>query len=204
MRNQWKAVVLLAVVGSGRLCAAETMRVDVYVSDSDGSAELLRTGKIVASGIFEKIGVHVNWRTGKLPGQATPQKAFGVLTLEHAPESAAAGALASARIVGSSGTEIMIYKDRVLNFLSNHSNLARVGVGYILAHELAHVMQGVGRHSASGILKAQWRHGDFEEMMFHKLAFTDFDVDLIHRGLALQLANVAAAAAPEPSKLAEK
>jgi hypothetical protein len=27
-------------------------------------------------------------------------------------------------------------------------------------------MQGAGRRSESGILKAQWRHGDFEEMMF--------------------------------------
>jgi hypothetical protein len=103
--------------------------------------------------------------------------------------------------VGSQGTEITIYKDRILTFLRNHSNLAAVGVGCVLAHELAHVMQGVGRHSASGILNAQWLHADFEEMMFHKLAFTDLDVDLIHRGLALQLANVAA---PAESNLAEK
>jgi len=201
MRSQLATVVLLGVMGSSGLYAAETTRVDVYISGSDGSSQLLREGKILASGIFEKIGVHVIWRTGKLADNATPQKAFGILTLEHAPESAGAGALASARIVGSSGTEIMIYKDRVLGFLSSHSNLARVGVGYILAHELAHVMQGVGRHSASGILKAQWRHADFEEMMFHKLAFTDFDVDLIHQGLAQQLANVSA---PAPSNLAER
>jgi hypothetical protein len=200
MRSQLSTVVL-AVMGSGSMYAAEKTRVDVYISNRDDSARLLGTGKILAFGIFEKIGVHVNWRTGELADNAAPPKAFGIRTLEHAPESATPGALASARIVGSSGTEITVYKDRVLRFLDNHSNLAGVGAGYVLTHELAHVMQGVGRHSESGILKAQWSNADFEEMVFHKLAFTNFDVDLIHRGLALQLASVSA---PAVSNLAER
>jgi hypothetical protein len=91
--------------------------------------------------------------------------------------------------VGSSETEITVYKDRVRRFLDNHSNLAQVAAGYILAHELAHAMQGVARHSDSGILKAQWSSEDYQEMIFQKLAFASLDVELIHRGLALQLAN---------------
>src|SRR5580692_9280860 len=191
MRSQLTTVVLLAAIGGGGMYAAEKSRTvvyfsDVYISDRDASAQLLKPGKVLASGIFEKIGVHVNWRTGELSatrgdaGNETLRKAFGIRTLEHAPESATPGALASARIVGAAGTEITVYKDRVLRFLDNHSNLAGVGAGYVLAHELAHVMQGVGRHSESGILKAQWSNADFEEMVFHKLAFTNFDVDLIH------------------------
>jgi hypothetical protein len=200
MRSQLTTVVLLAVMGSGSMYAAEQTRVDVYLSNRDDSAQLLGAGKILASGMFEKIGVHVNWRTGELSatrgdaGNETLRKAFGIRTLKHAPESATAGALASARIVGAAGTEITVYKDRVLRFLDNHSNLAGVGAGYVLAHELAHVMQGVVRHSESGILKAQWSNDDFEEMIFHKLVFTNFDVELVHKGLALQLANSASAA----------
>src|SRR5580704_15859825 len=200
MRSQLTTVALLAVMGGGSMYAAAKTRVDVYLSNRDDSAQLMGAGKILASGIFEKIGVHVNWRTGELSatrddaGNETLRKAFGIRTLEHAPESATPGALASARILGSSGTEITVYKDRVLRFLDNHSNLAGVGAGYVLAHELAHVMQGVGRHSESGILKAQWSNTDFEEMIFHKLVFTNFDVELIHKGLALQLANSASAA----------
>jgi hypothetical protein len=195
MRSQLSTVVLLAVMGSGSMYAAEKTRVDVYISDSDDSAQLLSPGKVLATGIFGKIGVRLNWRAGELPatqgaaGHEAVQRAFGLRTLEHAPESATPGALASARIVGSSGTEITVYQDRVQRFLDSHRNLAGVGLGYVLAHELAHVMQGVGRHSESGILKAQWSNEDYHEMIFHKLAFTNFDVDLIHTGLAVQLAS---------------
>jgi hypothetical protein len=197
MRSQLTTVVLLAAIG-GSMYAAEKTRVDVYRSNRDDSSELLGPGKIVASGIFEKVGVHLNWRAGELPatqsaaGNGALQKAFGIRTLEHAPESATADALASARIVGSSGTEITVYKDRLQRFLDNHrylAGVAGVGAGYVVAHELAHVMQGVARHSESGVLKAQWSNYDFQEMVFHRLAFTNFDVELIHQGLALQLAN---------------
>jgi hypothetical protein len=197
MRSQLITVVLLAVFG-GSVYAAEKTRVDVYLNNRDDSSALLGPGKIVASGIFEKIGVHLNWHAGELPatqsaaGDGAIQKAFGVRTLQHAPESATADALASARIVGLSGTEITVYEDRLQSFLNNRRNLAGVGgagAGYVLAHELAHVMQGVKRHSASGILKAQWSSSDCDDMTFHKLAFTNFDAELIHQGLARQLAS---------------
>jgi len=82
--------------------------------------------------------------------------------------------------VGSAGTEIAVYRT-AFNASRQPWQPRGVGIGYVLAHELAHVMQGVGRHSESGILKAQWSSDDFEEMIFHKLAFTNFDVELIHQ-----------------------
>jgi len=223
MGSQLTTVVLLAAIGGVSTYAAQKTRPAVYVSDvylsnRDGSSELLGPGTVVASGIFAKIGVHLRWHLGELPatrsaaGDGAIQKVFGIRTLEHAPESATPDALASARIVGLSGTEITVYKDRLQSFLDRHPDLVRaagsgVGLllrdsvaGYVLTHELAHVMQGVARHSEFGILKAQWSNADFKDMIFHKLAFTNFDVDLIHRGLALQLANVAATA----SNLAER
>jgi len=202
MRSQLTTVVLLAAIGASMSAAEKTSTAvtvcDVYLSNHDDSSELLGPGKAVAGAIFAKIGVRLHWRAGELPatqnavGNADLQKAFGIRTLQHAPESATADALASARIVGLSGTEITVYKDRLQRFFDNHRNLAGVagaGAGYVLAHELAHVMQGVARHSESGILKANWSNNDFEEMIFHKLAFTNFDVELIHQGLTLQVAS---------------
>jgi hypothetical protein len=91
--------------------------------------------------------------------------------------------------LASSGAQITVYRDRVRRFLAEHRSSAGAAAGYVLVHELAHVMQGVARHSESGILKAHWSGDDYKDMMFHKLAFTDSDVELIRRGLALQLAS---------------
>ena len=111
---------------------------------------------------------------------------FAIRTVEHPLESATSGALASARIVGSTGTEIVVYKDRLQSFLADHESLVGAAAGYVLAHELAHVMQGVARHSESGIMKANWSRDDRKAMVIHKLTFTALDIELIHQGLAAQ------------------
>ena len=90
-----------------------------------------------------------------------------------------AGSL-SAQLLGSSGPEITVYNDRVRRFLADHPSLTEVAAGYVLAHELAHVMQGIARHSDAGILKARLSREDYKEMTIHKLAFTSSDVVLIH------------------------
>jgi hypothetical protein len=178
-------VLVAAASGSGAPKGAPAA-VDVYLNDRDDSAELLGPGTPLASAIFKKIGVRLNWHTGELP---PGPGAFGIRTVEHAPGSATSEALASARLSSSSGAEITVYMDRVRRLIAKHPDLAGAAAGYVLAHELAHAMQGAARHSASGILKVQWSLGDYKDMMFHKLAFTDSDVELIHKGLALQLAN---------------
>ena len=159
--------------------------VDVYLS-SRGNSWLLQSGTPLASAIFNKIGVRLIWHAGELPAG---QGAIGICIVEHAPKSASPKALASAQLSGSSRSEITIYEDRVQSLLDEGRGLAAVAPGYVLAHELAHVMQGVARHSESGILKARWSGDDWNEMMIHKLAFTDSDVEMIHQGLALPLAN---------------
>jgi hypothetical protein len=184
MRLQFRALILAAIAWPG-LGQSRPAAVDVYLS-SLGDSWLLEPGTPLADTIFKKIGVRLSWHTGE---PRASQGAIGIRAVKRAPNSASWDALASAQLLGSSGAEITVYEDRVRRVLDEHRNLAEVATGYLLAHELAHVMQGVARHSESGILKAQWSSDDWNAMMFHKLAFTDSDVELIHRGLALQLAN---------------
>jgi hypothetical protein len=143
--------------------------VDVYLS-SRGHSWLLEPGTPLASAIFKKIGVRLIWHAGELPAG---QGAIGICIVEHAPKPADPKALASAQLPDSSRAEITIYEDRVQSLLDEGRGLAAVAIGYVLAHELAHVMQGMARQSESGILKAQWSSADWNEMMTHKLAFAD-------------------------------
>jgi hypothetical protein len=205
MNIRLATVVLLAAINCGALYAAKKTSVDVYVNDHDDTSELLGPGRALASAIFDRIGVRLIWHRGELPvaksaGRTdTSRPVFGIRTVDHRLESAAPGALASARIVGSSGTEIVAYKDRLQRFLADSGSLSREAAAYVLAHELAHVMQGVARHSDSGIMKAIWSSKDCDAMASHQLAFTRLDIELIHQGLAEQRASRSA----EPISVAE-
>jgi hypothetical protein len=193
MRIRFTVAVLAAVIGVGCACGAEKIQVDVYINGHDDSLFLLRPGTAVASEVYERIGIRLNWHTGE-PKVAQGRPVYKIRTVEQAPASVTRGALASSENVGASGTEITVYKDRMLRFLTDgdwvrcdiHS-VRCAGTGYVLAHELAHLMQGIARHSESGILKAHWTNVEYREMSCNQLAFTETDVELIHRGL-VQLA----------------
>ena len=64
-------------------------------------------------------------------------------------------------------------------------------LAYVLAHELAHVMQGLDHHSASGIMKANWSYREYFMMLSRTLTFTAEDVDLIRAGLEAKRSNIA-------------
>lgn len=179
-----RVVALFLTVLAGREWGQSQLTVDVYLNGRDASRQLLEPGKPIASSIFQKIGVRLNWLTGELPASKT---AFGIRTAEHAPRSATGDALAASRLSGGAGVEITVYADRLRRFLDIHRSLARVAAGYVLAHELAHAMQGVARHSESGIMKAHWNYLDLQDMLSDRMAFTAGDVDLIHHGLAARL-----------------
>jgi len=37
-------------------------------------------------------------------------------------------------------------------------------LAHVLVHEVTHILQGIPRHSESGVMKAQWDSNDFAQM----------------------------------------
>jgi hypothetical protein len=99
------------------------------------------------------------------------------------PTSLLPGALAYAKPF--EGTHIVVFYDRVKNRPGSASCL----LGHVIAHEVAHILQGLTRHSESGIMKAQWDGADYKQMTWKPLQFTDEDVMLIYSGLKLREAT---------------
>jgi hypothetical protein len=62
-------------------------------------------------------------------------------------------------------------------------------LGHVLAHELAHVLQGFTHHSKAGVMKARWDNGDLEQMARQPLSFSAEDAAAIRSGLAKILAR---------------
>ena len=83
---------------------------------------------------------------------------------------------------GKTGTSIHILVDRVLS--AGSEKLAAVLLGHVMAHELGHVLEGISRHSDSGLMKAHWDDHDFDTMLAGPISFSDADIDLIQIGVA--------------------
>ena len=149
----------------------------------------------LVSVIFSEIGVNLTWHTALsacdgLPGQPV-RTAFTIRWAEQAPSTSPAGALAASHPFGSSGNSITIYQIPLQHFLRQNANAPEIVLAYVLAHELAHVMQGLDYHSASGILKTNWSYREYYMMLSHTLTFTVRDVDLIRAGLEAKRTNIA-------------
>jgi hypothetical protein len=181
----FRLVVVLGTVLAQGYTVAQLRTVEIFVNNQDDSVRLLSASKPLVSNIFGKIGVQLTWHKGDIPAG---RNALGIRTAEHAPATASREALAASELRGPGMSEITIYKDRLQSLLNLHPNVTRVLAAYVLAHEFAHVMQGVPRHSDSGIMKAHWSDRDFQEMIYHKLVFAPVDLDLIQKGLATMAA----------------
>jgi predicted Zn-dependent protease len=77
-----------------------------------------------------------------------------------------------------------VYYDRIEPTIQVWPGLASALLSNVFAHEIAHVLQSLNRHSDTGILKAHWARDDFLMMLTHRLSFTPLDVGLIRSGIA--------------------
>jgi hypothetical protein len=53
-------------------------------------------------------------------------------------------------------------------------------LGHVIAHEITHILQGVPRHSETGVMKARWERKDLQALVDHPLRFAPVDEALIH------------------------
>jgi hypothetical protein len=170
--------VMAAMVGTtvwaGALPAAER-EVTVCMGYTDNLG-LENQAQVVASDIFAGIGVKILWQS---PRQC-PAEAILITFSNDEPASLLPGSLAYA--MPFEGMHIVVFYDRVKNRPGSVSCL----LGHVIAHEVAHILQGLIRHSESGIMKPQWTGADYQQMTWKPLQFTDKDVMLIYSGLKLR------------------
>jgi hypothetical protein len=133
----------------------------------------------VATRIFASIGVPVKWHIG-MERRARDEAAMTIemQLVSGAPETFHPGALAYSMPYGTAGTRIHVFCDRVLG-VSSHE-LGGAYLGHVMAHEITHVLEGISRHSAEGVMKAHWDVNDFYQMVYRPLRFATRDVDLIY------------------------
>jgi hypothetical protein len=191
------AIVLCAVSWKANAKAhpAQTCyRVNVQLSSRiEAPPDLLRDGEDAASTIFAAIHVQLVWAdqthenskaVAGCAGELTVHD-LGVKIVPYAPANVSDAAVAMAMPYPDSSPRVVIFYDRLEPLLRWRPVPEATVLGYVLAHEITHVLQGIARHSEMGIMRARWTDNDFKLMRIKVLTFTTQGVQLIRERLAL-------------------
>ena len=154
-----------------------------YVSFFD-----LAQAEAIASRIFATAAVAIEWRSaGSAACRNSDQARTVVLDFHsHTAPSEHPGALAFA--LPYQGSHIVVLFDRFAWSAGGPRQVATI-LAHVMAHEIAHLLEGVARHSQTGVMKAQWDGHDLMRMAFKPLPFDPEDIDLIQQGLSLRAAG---------------
>ena len=175
-----RMVLMAWMAGTVAHAARPQAKITVYVRDRARIQPwVASTAKVLASQMFAWIGISVQWGTGK-PAAETSQPPIFIDLVDNTPAKLRPGAMAYTQ--PCDGPHVTVFYDRI----DHSSNPSRV-LAHVMVHEIAHVLQGVCRHSDSGIMKAQWSPWDLREMSFKNLPFAREDVGLIYLGLAVRM-----------------
>jgi hypothetical protein len=164
-----------ATVWAGETGAERERTVTVCVDPSGDGVEI-RSAQGLASKLFARIGVRIDWR--ELHSCTAGGGALQVSLSYNTPPNQLPGSLAYA--LPYEGSHIVVFYDRVR--LSDSNLITRL-MAYVMVHEITHILEGITRHSRRGIMKAHWDAEDRFQIGLGHLDFAPEDIDLIYRGL---------------------
>jgi hypothetical protein len=162
--------------------------------DQPPIAHDLPRAELLASKMFRPVSVKLDWEVSCPAGDAIRMGLSSATSDNEHP-----GALAYA--FPYEAVHIVVFYDRVNRSVS--ADLRALVLAHVLVHENAHVLEGVDRHSESGVMKAHWTETDYTHMRAKPLHFTDWDIQRIQKGLESRLVRfaernvTAAVASPE-------
>jgi hypothetical protein len=176
-----KITMMVAMASLVAMQAEAKQGVAVYVQNGAVvSDRALRRAEGLASGMFASLSVGIHWRIGR-----SNREAITVAISENTHTDYHPGALAFA--LPYEGVHIVIFYDRIRQTYA--PDLAPALLAHVLVHEITHILEGIDRHSETGIMKAHWTEGEIAQMPRKQLSFTPDDISLIQSGLIARAAT---------------
>ena len=131
----------------------------------------------LATRIFADIGIPLDWRACELADESS-QTAIVVQLVSGKNEGLMSGVLGSA----------MPYRRHIIIFFDRIETMedAWTVLGHVMVHEITHIIQGVFRHSDTGLMKPHWSGHDLMEMRYKPLPFTREDLILLYSALEMR------------------
>jgi hypothetical protein len=174
-------------MGISSVVIAETVhgtgyQVNVHINNHVSlPLSFLRDSQQVATSLFAEIGVHLKWAAPRKRSiqlfdsncaNESPIRDLAVEIVPHAPGNLNRSTLATALLQAESGARIVIFYDHVAAVPHGPQSMI---LGYVLAHEIGHVLQGTTRHTNAGIMRERWLDEDFKLMRVGLLGFSSED-----------------------------
>jgi hypothetical protein len=182
MTNTIERLFVAGLLAVAPAIAQPASKVSVCVAGDGIPTLVLLHAEAISSWMFATAGVAVEWRSkGSAACRGTQSDGVSIEFVGRAPAALHPGALAYAQL--SRGSKIVVMFDRVERSARCSSQVSNV-LGHVMTHEITHLLQGVSRHSETGVMKARWGAQDFVLMERHPLRFAPEDIELIQFGLA--------------------
>lgn len=151
-----------------------------------------RAAQTTVASIFRRLGIRVTWQRASR-NSAPSERQIAILiqiaarlsstVRERGPKCAEPEAFAcSWPFDRSPGGHIVLMYERVRP-LNVRPRLFPPLLGYLIAHEITHLLQRRADHSDRGIMKRHWAAADLDQMERARLEFTARDVEWIKEGL---------------------
>jgi hypothetical protein len=176
-------ITMAAMLASSAWAATKSDSQRLVVCIEDGKRAGVADATAKASSLFLSAGMKLEWHGGVSFCQGQ-RDAIVVSFRASTPKTFHPDALADA--LPYEGVHIQVFYDRIAGA---DPELAPSLMAHVIVHEITHILQGIDRHSSSGIMKAVWTSRDHTLMKRGLLRFTAVDVEMIQRGLAARTAR---------------
>ncbi len=176
-----KTAIAMTLALAVSVQAADRVQVCVNSGANISSSVLVRA-EAIASQMFATAGVAIEWHSANPAACRDPGETRTViLDFDYgAPPEVHPGALAYAKPYET--IHIVVLYDRIAKPNGTPSQVSAL-LAHVMAHEITHLLEGVPRHSQTGVMKAHWGRQDLTRMADKPLPFDPEDIELIQRGL---------------------
>jgi hypothetical protein len=170
-------LIMTVIAGTPRCVASTTLRLNLVIYDyAHVRTETLAAAENTVSEIFGHANVQLNWRDGfayaaeRHQALNPPPEDPATLVIKFQPESEAVryGVRSVCGGIGFPSGAIVF----VRNFETRSATSEATRLGYVIAHELGHMLLGPNSHAIVGIMHATLLPGDWEKAAQGTLGFT--------------------------------
>lgn len=179
----------------GQQAPKQTLSIHLY-NEGEVNTRTLRGAIAQANRLFRMADIQISWRqvsgkpiqspemdNGGVGCSQTNQRPYIVMVAIQHASAARSEALGVARPFANTGTQIVIFVDRV-EALARHVNTEDyIILGHIMAHEIGHVLLHSSEHARIGLMQAQFGWASWRLASRGLLLFRPEEAERMKEGL---------------------